>query len=176
MRTNLNATLILVGVLSATCIQTTQGEPTLPLNLSKLPVGFDGMTADDIEFEKSLPPYQANATKLVDLLIHGDEPGVFKLMHPVLSEKWSPAMLKNLLHQNLIPYFKDFQKSGREHYVTRAVMPGQKRGYTFYESFMDKSGNLKPYVIYMIEDHGTPRCASILLNKTYRDMHQTFHP
>ena len=132
--------------------------------------------ADDMEpylqQSQQAAVYQGLLQQAVDLLARGDAAGFTPLLSANLRQTAGEATVARVIQAQLIPFFADFAEFGGSTTVTQATDTYGNEGLSFYKSIRTRAGEERPFVIYIVEEEGTPVVANVLVNTTYEDMHE----
>jgi hypothetical protein len=75
------------------------------------------------------------------------------------------------LADNVLPFFAQFKETGRSTSITRtANVPG----FVFYMYMVSKADQLRPFVIYVVEENGAKVVVNILPDKFVEGRHCAF--
>ena len=116
--------------------------------------------------------YQGLLQQAVDLLVRGDAAGFQPLLSPNLRRAAGEETVERVIREQLIPFFADFSALGGSTTVTNATDAYGNEGLSFYKHIRTQAGEERPFVIYIVEEAGTPVVANVLVNTTYADMHE----
>ena len=79
--------------------------------------------------------------------------------------------VQRYLADNVLPFFAQFKETGRSTTITRtADMPG----FVFYMYMVSKADQLRPFVIYVIEENGANVVVNILPDEFVEGRHCAF--
>jgi len=79
---------------------------------------------------------------------------------------------KKVLNGQVIPFFADHKEIGRSVTTTNTTDAGGSKGFAYYMYSVPKSGQQKPFVIYIVEESGQKFVANILVNHFVEGRHQ----
>ena len=101
----------------------------------------------------------------------GDMAKVTRLISPGVVTRTGREAVERYLADNVLSFFAQFKETGRSTTITRtAGMPG----FVFYMYMVSKSDQLRPFVIYVVDENGAKVVVDILTDKFVEGRHCAF--
>ena len=101
----------------------------------------------------------------------GDIAKMTRMISPDMVTRTGREAVERYLTDNVLPFFAQFKETGRSTTITRtADMPG----FVLYMYMVSKADQLRPFVIFVIEENGAKVVANILVDKFVEGRHCTF--
>ncbi len=118
------------------------------------------------------PAYRLIAERFVAAAAARDVKALENLLSPAISARAGKEGIQKILNEQVLPFFADHKEIGRSVTTTNTTDATGNRGFTFYMYSMTKSGQKKPFVIYIVEEKGQKIVANILVNYFIEGRHQ----
>lgn len=115
-------------------------------------------------------PYQRVADAFIAAAAAGDAAKAARLISPTTAAKAGSEGVDRYLTGTVLPFFGQFKQVADSVTVTRIA---QATGFAFYMYMVPKAGELRPFVIYVIEEGGTQVVANILVDHFVAERHCT---
>jgi hypothetical protein len=122
------------------------------------------------EFEMAAqePPFRSVADEFMAAAAAGDATRAARLISPTISAKTGREGVERFLAGEVLPFFAQFKEVGRSVTITRtADVPG----FVFYMYMVTKTDELRPFVIYVIEEGDAKVVANVLVDHLVEDRH-----
>lgn len=116
--------------------------------------------------------YRAVAERFVAAAAARDADALEKMLSPALAARAGKAGLQKVLAGQLFPFFADHMEIGRRVTTAETTDSDGKPGFDYYMYSVTKSGQPKPFVIYMVEENGAKVIVNILVNRFVEGRHQ----
>jgi len=101
----------------------------------------------------------------------GNMAKMMRMISPDMVRRTGREGVERYLADNVLPFFAQFKETGRSTSITRtAGVPG----FVFYMYMVSKTDQLRPFVIYVIEENGAKVVVNILPDKFVEGRHCTF--
>jgi len=98
----------------------------------------------------------------------GDIPKMIGMISPDMVTRTGREAAERYLADNVVPFFAQFKETGRSTTITRtAGMPG----FVFYMYAVSKADQLRPFVIYVVEENGAKVVVNILTDNFVEGRH-----
>jgi len=98
----------------------------------------------------------------------GDMAKTTRMISPDMMTRTGREAAERYLAGNVLPFFAQFKETGRSTTITRtAGMPG----FVFYMYMVSKTDQLRPFVIYVVEENGAQVVVNILLDHFVEGRH-----
>jgi hypothetical protein len=119
------------------------------------------MAAQEEPFRKAADEFMAAAAA-------GDAARAARMISPAVAAKAGPEVIDRFLTGEVLPFFAQFKEIGNSITVTRtAGIPG----FVFYMYMVTKADELRPFVIYVVEEGGVKGVANVLVDHLVKDRH-----
>lgn len=129
-------------------------------------------TSDDLLLHEHAEPFKAFADRVVAVAATGDAADLARMFSPtVVKANGGEDALRAFVEQWIMPFFAEYASTVPETSVTPTQLPNGPSGFALYKSIREKDGTSKPFVLYVLRENGTLVVGSVLLGKTYRDLH-----
>ena len=113
-------------------------------------------------------PFRSIADEFVAAAAAGDRAKTARMISPAVAAKVGRDGLERFLAGEVLPFFSTFKEISRSVTVTRTA---DVTGFVFYMYILSKTDELRPFVIYVIEDGGAKVVANVLVNHLVDDRH-----
>jgi len=101
----------------------------------------------------------------------GNMAKMMRMISPDMVRRTGREGVERYLADNVLPFFAQFKETGRSTSITRtAGVPG----FVFYMYMVSKTDQLRPFVIYVIEENGAKVVVNILPDKFVEGRHCAF--
>jgi hypothetical protein len=108
------------------------------------------------------------AEEFITTAAAGDIAKMTRMISPDMVTRTGREAVERYLADNVLPFFEQFKETGRSTTITRtADMPG----FVFYMYMVSKADQLRPFVIFVIEENGAKVVANILLDQFVEGRH-----
>lgn len=114
------------------------------------------------------PPFRSVADEFIAAAAAGDATKVARMISPAIAARTGPEGVDRFLTGEVLPFFAQFKEVGRSITVARtADMPG----FVFYMYMVTGADELRPFVIYVVEEGGAKVVANVLVDHLVQDRH-----
>jgi hypothetical protein len=113
-------------------------------------------------------PFREVADAFMSAAAAGDAPKSARLLSPAASAKAGADAVERFLAREVLPFFAQFKEVARS--VTVARTAGVT-GFAFYMYMVSKTGELRPFVIYVVEEGGAKVVANVLVDHLVEGRH-----
>lgn len=105
--------------------------------------------------------YRSVAEEFVAAAARGDKMKTSRMLSPATAAKAGADGVDRFLAGEVLPFFAPFQEFARSVSVTRTA---DAPGFAFYMYMVEKTGEMRPFVIYVIEEGGARVVANVLVD------------
>lgn len=126
---------------------------------------------DDVAMRTEAKPYALFADQVVERLVAGDGNGFRALLSPTGVAAAPPGRIDTFVDGEALPFFADYGAPGPNVNLRRIKDPKGLTGFAFYTSFTSTGGQTKPFVLFVVEEGGRLVVGSLLVGKTFEDLH-----
>jgi hypothetical protein len=117
--------------------------------------------APDFAMAGQQDAYRCFAEEFVAAAARGDKTKTARMLSPATAAKAGADGVDRFLAGEVLPFFAPFQEFARSVSVTRTA---DAPGFAFYMYMVEKTGELRPFVIYVIEEAGSKVVANVLVD------------
>jgi hypothetical protein len=120
----------------------------------------------ELEVQQGL--FRTVADEFITAAAAGDAIRAARMISPAAKAKNGPEGLDRFLTGEVLPFFAHFKKVGSSVTITRtADVPG----FAYYMYMVTKTDELRPFVIYVVEEGGAKVVANILVDHLVKNRH-----
>ena len=121
-------------------------------------------------FEMSVQegPFRSVAEELVAAAAAGDKTKIARMLSPAIAATTGAEGVERFLTDEVLPFFAPFKEIAGSVTVTRTA---EVTGFAFYMYLIAKTGEMRPFVIYVIEEGGAKVVANVLVDHFVADRH-----
>ncbi len=98
----------------------------------------------------------------------GDAMTTARMLSPSVAAKAGQAGVDRFLAGEVLPFFAQFKEVAGSVTVTRTA---EVTGFAFYMYMVSKAGELRPFVIYVVEEDGAQVVANVLVDRLVEGRH-----
>ena len=131
-----------------------------------------GVEADDVLADHVNVGGPEFAKRFVAAAAARDTKTLENLLSPAISARAGKEGIEKILNEQVRPFFADHKEIGRSVTTTGTIDAHGYRGFTFYMYSMTRSGQKKPFVIYVVDEKGQKVVANILVNRFIEGLHR----
>ena len=91
----------------------------------------------------------------------GDKAKTSRMLSPATAARAGTEGVDRFLAGEVLPFFASFQEFARSVSITRTA---DAPGFAFYMYMVEKGGEMRPFVIYVIEEGGAKVVANVLVD------------
>lgn len=113
-------------------------------------------------------PFRSVAEAFVAAAAVGDATKATAMISPAAAAKSGPEGVERYLADVVLPFFEPLKEIAGSVTVTRTA---DVTGFAFYMYLVAKTGELRPFVIYVIEEGGAKVVANVLVDHFVADRH-----
>lgn len=106
------------------------------------------------DLKLSYEDFITHADKNVNYLIKNDNNSFLSNISPNMMQYFGPDKLEQNIASTLVPFFNDFKQFDKNMTVAPTRDAWGNEGYSFYQSFITKSGDRKKFVLQMVIEDG----------------------
>jgi len=129
---------------------------------------FQGYMAREPQRQAS----QAVVQRFIDAAIARDLDTLKRLVGGPIARRAGPESVEHYLHDVVVPFFANHNAVGRSTTISTAIDEAGNTGFAFYMYSMQKGGEKKPFVVYVLDGNGEGRVANILVDYFVEDRHR----
>jgi hypothetical protein len=108
------------------------------------------------------------ANEFIAAAVAGDTSRVRQMISPTIASGTGPEAVERYLTGQVLPFFAQFKELGRSVTVTRTA---DAAGFVFYMYMVSSADELRPFVIYVIEENGAKVIADVLVDSFVEGRH-----
>jgi hypothetical protein len=113
-------------------------------------------------------PFRHMADAFMAAAAAGEAAKAARMLSPATAARVGPEAVDRFLTREVLPFFAEFKEVGKSVTVARtANMPG----FAFYMYMVTKSDELRPFVIYVVEEAGAKVVANVLVDHLVENRH-----
>ena len=131
-----------------------------------------GPSREELEMAARSPEYRAVAEQFVTAAAARDSAKLEKMLSPTLAARTGKEAIQKVMNGQVIPFFADHKEIGRSATTTNTTDANGNTGFAFYMYAVPKSGQQKPFVIYVLEENGQKVVGNILVNRFVEGRHK----
>lgn len=113
-------------------------------------------------------PFRTIADAFMAAAAAGDRAKAVRLLSPTRAANAGAEAVDRFLAREVMPFFAQFKEVARS--VTVARTTGVT-GFAFYMYMVSKAGELRPFVIYVVEEDGAKVVANVLVDRLVEGRH-----
>ena len=113
-------------------------------------------------------PFRRVAEEFVAAAAAGDNAKVARMLSPAIAAKTGREGVERFLTGEVLPFFAPFKEVARSVSITRTA---GVTGFAFYMYMVSKTDELRPFVIYVIEERDAKVVANVLVDHLVEDRH-----
>jgi hypothetical protein len=122
----------------------------------------------DYEMTAQQVPFRDVADEFIAAAAAGEAKKVAGMISPAIAANTGEENVNRYLNHKLLPFFAEFKEIGNSITVARtADIPG----FVFYMYMETKADELRPFVIYVVEEGGAKVVANVLVDQLVPDRH-----
>jgi hypothetical protein len=125
-------------------------------------------TAPDFSMAGQQDDYRSFAEEFVTAAARGDKAKTSRMLSPATVAKTGAEGVDRFLTGEVLPFFAPFREFARSVSITRTA---DAPGFAFYMYMVEKTGEMRPFVIYVIEERGAKVVANVLVDYFVEDRH-----
>lgn len=126
--------------------------------------------------ELEMPERSASFRRVADEFIAAAADGEAAKAHGMISsnlaERAGAEVVKQNLSGQVLPFFAQLEEIGRSVTITQTTDGFGSTGFAFYMYLVPKSGEPRPFVIYVVEEKGKTVVANILVDHFVEGRHK----
>jgi hypothetical protein len=113
-------------------------------------------------------PFRSVAEDFIAAAAAGDRAKVAGMLSPAAAARTGAEGVERFLAGEVLPFFAPFRELARSVTVTRTA---DVTGFAFYMYMVSRSEELRPFVIYVIEEGGARVVANVLVDRLVENRH-----
>ena len=123
-----------------------------------------------VEMSAQQEPFLAIAHQFMAAAAAGDTAKAKALISLATAARAGPEGVEQYMAQQVLPFFGAFKEVGKSVTVTRTA---EVTGFAFYMYMLTRTRELRPFVIYVIEEGGAKVVANVLVDHFVEGRHCT---
>jgi hypothetical protein len=131
-----------------------------PPGAPQLPPGMEMAGQDE--------PFRIVAEDFIAAAAAGDRAKVAGMLSPTTAARTGAEGVERFLAGEVLPFFAPFKELAKSVTVTRTA---DVTGFAFYMYMVSRSDELRPFVIYVIEEGGARVVANVLVDRLVENRH-----
>jgi hypothetical protein len=143
---------------------------TIVLASSALAQG--GPSREELNMAAESPAFRAVADRFIAAAVAGDAATLEKMLSPAIVARAGRETLEKVLGGQVIPFFAGQKETGRSVTVANTADASGNHGFAYYMYSVTRSGEQKPFVIYVVDENGRKTVANIVVNEFVKGRHQ----
>ena len=132
----------------------------------------EGPTREELEMAARSPEYRTVAEQFVAAAAAKDSAKLEQLLSPALSARTGKEPIQKVSARRSFPSSPTTKKLAAPSPFTNTTDATGNSGFAFYMYSVPKSGQAKPFVIYVLEENGRKVVGNILVNRYVEGRHQ----
>jgi hypothetical protein len=129
------------------------------------PVRAQGQT-----MQEKAEPYIEFADQIVAALSTG-QIGAFRAsLSPTLIKSMSAEELNGFVDRQVAPFFSDYTAPSGRPTIAPIRHPAGLEGFAFFRSFTSRSGQEKPFALYVLEEDGRLVVGNLVVGRRFQDV------
>jgi hypothetical protein len=117
-------------------------------------------------------PFRKVAEQFVAAAAAGKGETLVELLSPNIKERAGADAVRSTMEGQVLPFFADHAAIGNSTTVTNTTDASGNAGFAFYMWSVPKSGEKKPFVVYVVSENGKTVIANVLVNRFVEGRHQ----
>jgi len=120
----------------------------------------------------AVKPYETKMKEFVQLATNGETSLLMALVSPNAIRSNGPQKIREILKNEIIPFFSSYQKLHNVKSINPATDPGGNVvGYWIDTYIVTSKGDVRPFSIVIIEEGGRLVVSDVIVNKCRKDRH-----
>ncbi len=129
-------------------------------------------SAEYLEMQARSAPYRTFADQWIALARTGDVAALERTISPNMIGKVGADTVRRSLNTKVAPFFTQTREVGKSTTVAETTDAFGSRGYVYYMYMMAKTGELRPFALYVVEENGRKVVANILTDYAAPNRHK----
>ena len=118
------------------------------------------------------PAFRAVADRFIAAAVAGDAAALETMLSPAIVARAGKETLAKVLGGQVSPFFAGQKETGRSVTVANTADASGDPGFAYYMYSVTRSGEQKPFVIYVVDEGGRKTVANIVVNEFVKGRHQ----
>jgi hypothetical protein len=131
-----------------------------------------GPSREELDMVARSPEYRVVAEQFVTAAAARDSTKLEKMLSPAITARTGKEGVQKFLNGQIVPFFADYKEIGRSVTTTNTTDASGNAGFAYYMYSVPKSGQPKPFVIYVLEENGQKVVGNILVNRFVEGRHK----
>ena len=130
-----------------------------------------GPSPEELGMAARSPAYRAAADRFIAAAVAGDAATLERMLSPAIVARAGKETLVKVLSGQVIPFFAEHQETGRSVTTTNTTDGSGNQGFAYYMYSVNRAGQQKPFVIYVVDEGGQKAVANILVDQFVQGRH-----
>jgi hypothetical protein len=135
-------------------------------------VGADKPMGDYLDMQAQSAPFRAYADQWIALARTGDVPALQRTISPNMAGRVGADAIRRNLDAKVAPFFTQAKEIGKSVTVAETTDAFGSRGYVYYMYIVAKTGERRPFVVYVVNENGRTVVANVLTDHLVPDRHK----
>jgi hypothetical protein len=127
----------------------------------QVPVPHQGSTDTAFEMPVQQEPFRRVVEEFIAAAAGGDSSKIGQMISPDIASRTGPEAVERYITGQVLPFFAEFKEIAGSVTVTRTA---DAVGFAFYMYMVSRTNELRPFVIYVIEESGAKVIANALVD------------
>lgn len=141
---------------------------TLAQSAAQVPVNMQHAAPPEFAMPAQEEPFRRIADDFISAAVAGDAAKAAQMISPAIAAKTGREGVDRYLAEQVLPFFAQLTEIGRSVTVTRTA---EVTGFVFYMYVVSKTGEHRPFVIYVIEEADAEVVANVLVDNFVEGRH-----
>ena len=134
--------------------------------------GGDNPVGEYLDMQARSAPFRAYADKWIALARTGDVPALERTISPNMAGKAGVDAVRRYLSSKVAPFFMEAKEVGKSVTVATTTDAFGSRGFVYYMYMLSKTGELRPFVLYVVNEGGKTVVANVIVDHLVPDRHK----
>jgi hypothetical protein len=127
-----------------------------------------GPDKPNFEMAAQEQPFLRVAEAFISAAAAGERDKIARMLSPAITGRTGPEGVERFLTDEVLPFFAPYKELARSVSITRTA---EVTGFAFYMYMVSKTGELRPFVICVIEEEGAKVVANVLVDRVVEGRH-----
>jgi hypothetical protein len=161
-----------LGLLALAIIAAASPLAAQPKPQTSRPSSAGAPSVDELEMPARSASFRRVADEFVAAAAAGEAAKAHGMISPNLAERAGAEVVQQNLSGQVLPFFAQLREIGRSVTITQTTDAFGSTGFAFYMYLVPKSGEPRPFVIYIVEEKGKSVVANILVDHFVEGRHK----
>ena len=140
--------------------------------LSSSAFAQSGPSREELNMAAESPAFRAVADRFIAAAVAGDAATLEQMLSPAIVARAGKETLAKVLGGQVIPFFAGQKETGRSVTVANTADASGNLGFAYYMYSVTRTGEQKPFVIYVVDENGRKTVGNIVVNEFVQGRHQ----